>query len=280
MPDTSVPSQARTTAAYRLAVEDADFLMRDEMRATRFALEYQKVDLAMRDWRIDSTVTILGSARIQSQEEAERGLEVAEALAAVNSPGCEASVAEARKRLELSKWYEVAREFGRIVAERGGSLRPYGRRQNVVLTGGGPGIMEAGNRGAAEAGAPTVGMTIQLEHEEAPNRWITPGLDFRFHYFHMRKFQMFMRASAIAAFPGGYGTFEELFEALTLRQCQKSHPFQIVVFGREWWEKAFDAGFLADEGVISRRDLDLFTWAETAEQGWEALLRSGLHLPG
>lgn len=272
----ATPSQrlASEEPAYRLAVRDPDFLLRDEMRGLRFAMEYEKASLALADHGIASTVTIMGSARIPSREDAEASLAVA-----LSSGGGVASLARARKRLEMSRWYEMARSFGRIVSERGGALKPYGPKRNVVLTGGGPGIMEAGNRGASEAGAPSIGMGIELPHEQGLNAWVTPGLGFNFHYFHVRKFSMVARSSGIAIFPGGFGSLDECFECLTLLQVGKSHGFPVVLFGREWWERLMNLPFLADEGLIERRDLDLVRWAESAEDGWQAMLDGGLTVP-
>lgn len=258
--------------AYRLAIRDPDFLLRDEMRGMRFAMEYEKVALALRDHGIASTVTVMGSARIPPREDAEA------ALAAARASGDGVACERARKALELSQWYEVARQFGRLVSERGGAMRPYGPKRNVVLTGGGPGIMEAGNRGAFEVGAPSIGMGIELPHEQGLNRWVTPGLGFNFHYFHLRKFSLVKDTAGVAVFPGGYGSLDETFECLVLLQTLKSHRFPLVLFGREWWERLLNLPFLAEEGVISPEDLDLVRWAETAEEGWQAMLDGGLRV--
>lgn len=268
---TDTPRNAFEAAAYRLAVTDRDFLQRDEMRGMRFAMEHDKVALALRDQGVASTVAIMGSARIPSREDAE------EALAAALGGGADdEAVAAASKRLEMSRWYEVARGFGRIVSERGGALRPCGAKRNVVLTGGGPGIMEAGNRGAADAGAPSIGMGIELPHEQGLNRYVTPTLGFNFHYFLTRKHAMVQMASGVAVLPGGFGTLDEFFEVATLLQTRKSHGFPLVLFGREWWERVLNLPFLADEGLIKRGDLELVRWAEDAEEGWQAMLDGGL----
>ena len=255
-----------------LAVEDTDFLLRDEMRSIRFALEYAKAELALRDWGIRSTIIVFGSARIPSPEQAE-----AAAAAAQNETEKEVA-AKLKQRSEL---YTIAREFGRIASERGGAFAPRNRwRDNVIATGGGPGIMEAANRGAADVGAPSVGFNITLPHEQLPNAYITPELSFRFHYFAMRKMHLAMRANALAVFPGGYGTLDELFELLTLQQTHKAPPAPIVLFHESYWRRIINFEALAEEGMISPLDLKLFEFAETAEDAWASLVRRGLHAHG
>jgi uncharacterized protein (TIGR00730 family) len=243
--------------SHTLAIDDPEFLRRPETRALRFALEFQKADLVLEDWRIRSTICMFGSARIRSPEQ----------LAAGAAP------------TPHDGWYEVARRFARIVAERGGSSRPYGERDNVVVTGGGPGIMEAVNRGASEAGAPTVGMSISLPKEQGCNPFVTPGLALKFHYFAMRKMHLVMRANAVVAFPGGFGTFDEIFEVLTLDQTGKGHRIPLIAFGKEFWSKVVDLGYLADSGLISERDASMLTVVDDPEEGWEALIRLGLFVP-
>lgn len=255
-----------------LAVEDTEFLLRDEMRSIRFALEYAKPELELRDWGIRSTIIVFGSARIASPEQAE-------ATAKAASNDAERARAEAmRKQAEL---YQVAREFAQIASRRGGSFAPKNRwRDNVIATGGGPGIMEAANRGAHDAGAPTIGFNITLPHEQVPNAYITPELYFRFHYFAMRKMHLAMRANALAVFPGGFGTMDELFEVLTLQQTRKARPTPIVLFGESYWRKIVNFDALVDEGMIAAEDLKLFEFAETAEDGWASLIRRGLDTHG
>ncbi|WP_135467898.1 LOG family protein [Crenalkalicoccus roseus] len=258
--------------SYRLAIEDADFLRRDEMRALRFAMEYGKAELALRDWGVRSTVVVFGSARIPAPE-------AAEAFVAAAPPERRAR-AEALAR--LSPWYEKARAFARLVSLRGGALASGGKpRDNVIATGGGPGIMEAANRGAADVGAPSIGFNISLPHEQAPNRWSTPELTFRFHYFAMRKMHLAMRANALAVFPGGFGTLDELFEILTLLQTGKAPPVAVVLFGRAWWSGVIGWRMLAEHGMVEPRDLDLFAMVDEPEEAWEALLARGLkaHTP-
>jgi len=255
-----------------LAVEDTEFLLRDEMRSIRFALEYAKPELELRDWGIRSTIIVFGSARIASPEQAE-------AAAKAASNDAERSRAEAMQK--QSELYQIAREFGQIASQRGGSFAPKNRwRDNVIATGGGPGIMEAANRGAHDAGAPTIGFNITLPHEQVPNPYITPELYFRFHYFAMRKMHLAMRANALAVFPGGFGTMDELFEVLTLQQTKKAPPTPIVLFRESYWRKIVNFDALVEEGMIAADDLKLFEFAETAEEGWDSLVRRGLQAHG
>jgi uncharacterized protein (TIGR00730 family) len=257
-----------------LAVEDTEFLLRDEMRAFRFGMEYAKAELALRDWGVRSTIVVFGSARIPSPEMAE-----AELAAARDA------VAEARARRRLAqahRYYVVARRFARIASKEGGALTPVeGQRDNVIATGGGPGIMEAANRGAADAGAPSIGFNITLPREQMPNPYSTPELTFRFHYFGMRKMHLAMRANALAVFPGGFGTMDELFEILTLTQTGKAPPMPILLFGREFWTRVVNFPALAEEELVEPQDLELFKIVDEAEEGWEVLLRRGLlaHTP-
>ncbi len=238
-------SSQKHAASYRLAVEDPDFLLRDEMRDIRFALEYAKADLGMRDWGIRSTVIVFGSARTKPE----------------------------------SPRYEAARQFGRIVSERGGALAPHHRwRDNVIATGGGGGIMEAANRGAMEAEAPTIGFNIVLPEEQEPNAYTTPELTFLFHYFAMRKMHMAMRANALVAFPGGFGTLDELFEFLTLVQTGKMRHVPIVLYEEVYWRKIVSFDALLAEGMIGPEEMGLFEFAEAPEAAWEALLRHGVKM--
>ncbi|MDH7797838.1 MULTISPECIES: TIGR00730 family Rossman fold protein [unclassified Beijerinckia] len=255
-----------------LAVEDTEFLLRDEMRPIRFALEYSKAELSLRDWGIRSTIIVFGSARIPSPEQAAT-------TAAKAQTDAEKTLAE--KGQKRSEFYRIAREFAHIASQRGGALAPKNRwRDNVITTGGGPGIMEAANRGAFDAGAPTVGFNITLPHEQEPNPYITPELSFRFHYFAMRKMHLAMRARALAVFPGGFGTLDELFEVLTLQQTHKAPPAPIVLFGESYWRRIINFDAFVEEGMISADDLKLFEFAETAEEGWASLVRRGLHIQG
>jgi hypothetical protein len=259
--------------SYLLPVEDTEFLLRDEMRSIRFALEYGKAEMSLRDWGVRSTVVVFGGARVPSPEQAEvllKGVRGKEALAV------------ARKRAALSVWYEEARRFGRIVSERGGALiSDHGPRDNVIATGGGPGIMEAANRGAADAGAPSIGFNITLPSEQEPNRYSTPDLTFRFHYFAMRKMHLAMRANALAVFPGGFGTMDELFEILNLQQTGKAPPMPVVLFGRDYWSRVINFDAIVEAGLVSSADLQLFDIVDDTEEAWQSMIRRGLvaHVP-
>ncbi len=255
-------SAQKASPSYRLAIEDTDFLLRDEMRPQRFALEFAKVEYALRDWGVRSTVVVFGSARVPPPEAA------AEAPAPLRA---------------MAPWYAVAQEFGRLVSLRGGALAPEGRlRDNVIATGGGPGLMEAANRGAAEVGAPSIGFNIGLPHEQNPNPYSTPALTFRFHYFAMRKMHLAMRANALAVFPGGFGTFDEMFEVLTLIQTRKAPPVAVVLFGRDYWNEVINFPALVRHGMVSPADLELFRLVDSAEEAWAWLTTHGLqaHTPG
>ncbi|MBL8835898.1 MAG: LOG family protein [Alphaproteobacteria bacterium] len=256
-------SAQKEAAAYRLAALDNDFVLGDSMRGVRFLLEYAKAEEQLRAWGVRSTIVVFGSARIRA-----------------DGDGFDAQRPNRNGR--RTRWYEEARAFGRIVSERGGALNPRGgMRDNVIATGGGGGIMEAANRGAWEAGAPTVGFNITLPHEQEPNAFTTADLTFRFHYFAMRKMHLAMRANALVAFPGGFGTMDELFELLTLRQTGKAPPLPIALFDRSYWTRIVNFDALIDEGMIAPADLDLFGFADTAEATWEMLVARGLkaHTP-
>lgn len=264
----------RHSPSYRLPVHDLDYLLRDELRGLRFALEYGKADLALRDWRVRSTIVVFGSARIPSPERAE-------AMRAAARTADEKALAELRAG--QVHWYEQARNFARLVSVRGGALGIGfdGMRDNVIATGGGPGIMEAANRGAAEVGAPSIGFNIRLPTEEEPNSWSTPSLTFRFHYFAMRKMHLVMRANALVVFPGGFGTFDELFELLTLQQSHKAPRMPVILFGRKYWREVVNFEALAAHGMIARGDLELFDMVDEVDEGWAAMLERGLiaHTP-
>ena len=271
-------SAQRRSQSYLLPVEDTAFLLRDELRGVRFALEYEKAELSLRDWGIRSTIIVFGSARIPSPE----------AAAAARAAATTDEERRAADRLDhLAPIYEAARAFGRIASERGGAFAPHNRwRDNVIATGGGPGIMEAANRGAQEAGAPSIGFNITLPNEQQPTAYSTPELTFQFHYFNMRKMHFAMRASALVAFPGGFGTIDELFEILTLVQTHKAPAIPIVLFSEAYWRRVINFDALVEEGTVSDQDLKIFQFADTAEEAWNALLRGGLkvgepeHRPG
>ncbi len=251
-----------------LAVDDGVFLRRDELRGIRFALEYERAELALRDWGVHSTVIVFGSARIPSPE----------MLKAARDGSVSAVHAQRLEKLApLARYYEVAREFGRIVSQRGGALeRTLDGRHNVIATGGGPGIMEAANRGAAEAGAPSIGFNIALPHEQLPNPYSTPELTFQFHYFAMRKMHLAMRARALAVFPGGFGTMDELFEILTLQQTGKGHDATVVLVGGDFWHDAVGFDRLLERGLVDAEDLALYRIVDTAEEAWAYLVERGL----
>jgi hypothetical protein len=266
-------SARRRSRSYKLPVEDLDFLLRDEMRDIRFALEYAKPELLLRDWGIRSTIIIFGSARTPSPEQAE---------AAVTAATTDAERAAAQRMVRRSTLYSAARELGRIISERGGAFSPEHRwRDNVVATGGGPGIMEAANRGAFDAGAPSIGFNVTLPKEQQPNQYSTPELTFQFHYFAMRKMHLAMRANALVVFPGGFGTMDELFEILTLEQTRKAPGMPIVLFDQAYWRRMINFDALVEEEVIAADDLALFEFADTAEAAWEVMVRRGLkaHIP-
>jgi len=270
-PPTASNRAQLAAASYRLPAVDPDFLLSEEMRGVRFQLEWTKADMLLRDWGIRSTLIVFGSARVPSPEQH------AALRAAARTPE-EAAYAELRGR--QTRYYEAAREFGRIASLRGGALAPRDRwRDNVIATGGGPGVMEAANRGALESGAPSIGFNITLPTEQQPNPFTTPELTFRFHYFAMRKMHLAARARALVVFPGGFGTLDELFEVLTLLQTRKAPPLPVVLFGRDYWKRVISFQALADEGMVAPVDLDLFSYAETAEEVWSLLVSRGVADP-
>jgi hypothetical protein len=256
--------------SYRPADRDPDFLEWDSVRGMRLAIDYQKAELLLEQNRIEHTIVVFGSTRLREPAAAERHLRDAEAAAAgaPADPELARRLEVARRLLSKSHYYDVAREFGRLVGRA--QLDPGGGRV-VVMTGGGPGIMEAANRGASDAGAKTVGLNITLPHEQFPNPYVTPDLCFSFHYFAIRKLHFLNRARALVAFPGGFGTLDEVFETLTLIQTRKMPPVPIVLVGRSYWERVFDVEFLLSEGTIDPEDRELFGYAETAEQAWRMI---------
>lgn len=263
-PDNGCQTQS---GAYLLPALDTEFLLGDSMRGVRFLLEYAKAEERLRQWGVRSTIVVFGSARVL-----EGGSPDPEDASGTLPLG-----AEPRPGRSSARWYDEARRFGRIASERGGALHSVdGQRDNVIATGGGPGIMEAVNRGAADVGAPSVGFNVRLPHEQEPNAYSTPDLTFLFHYFAMRKMHLAMRASALVIFPGGFGTLDELFEILTLRQTGKAPPIPIVLFDRDYWTGVINFERLVQEEMIHPEDLDLFAYAETAEEAWECLVRRGL----
>ena len=249
---------AQTRApSYKLAYRDTDFLLRDELRPLRFQLELMKAEMLLDEAKVGSTLVVYGSARIPSPD-------AAEALVAAAQTPEKRKVAE--RLAAKAHYYDEARKLGRIAGDCG--IVENGMRQFVVCSGGGPSIMEAANRGAADAGSDTIGLNIVLPHEQAPNEYVTPGLSFQFHYFALRKMHFLIRARAVAVFPGGFGTLDEFMELLTLVQTGKMKPVPILLFGREFWSRIIDFEAMADEGVINHDDLNLFHWVETAEEAW------------
>jgi uncharacterized protein (TIGR00730 family) len=246
--------------SYRLAFRDTDFLLREELRPVRFQLELLKPEMLLDEAGVGSTLVMYGSARIPPPEAVETALEGARDL-----PVEQRMVVE--RLAEKAKYYGEARALARLVSEK--AIVENGQRQFVVCSGGGPSIMEAANRGAHDAGAESVGLNIVLPHEQAPNPYVTPHLSFQFHYFALRKMHFLLRARAVAVFPGGFGTFDELFELLTLIQTGKMKRIPVLLFGKEFWTRVIDFGALAREGVISPEDLELIIWCETAEEAWE-----------
>lgn len=254
-----VPDTPQTRApAYRLAFTDDDFMCREELRPVRLQLELLKPQMIMDERGIQSTIVLMGSARIPDPTGT-----AAQAEAPVIETAAGGKAEAARDAAGLSRWYEEARKLARIMTER--SLESYGR-ENVIMTGGGPGIMEAGNRGAADAGGHSIGLNIVLPHEQAPNGYVTPDLCFNFHYFAIRKMHFLMRAKAVCIFPGGFGTLDEMFEALTLIQTGRMEKVPFLLFGREFWERIINWQALAEAGTISADDLGLFRFVETAEE--------------
>jgi uncharacterized protein (TIGR00730 family) len=247
---TSSPSNAAqiAAAAYRLPAIDPDFILGDTTRGIRFQLEYQKAEERLRAWGVETTVVVFGSARVRDGEG--------------------------------TGWYEGARAFARLCSLEGGARHSHKPLYNVIATGGGPGIMEAANRGAYDAEAPSIGYNITLPMEQEPNAFSTPDLTFLFHYFAMRKMHFAMRAAALVVFPGGFGTMDELFEILTLRQTRKmTKPLPVVLYDSKFWTKTINFQNFVDTKLISVTDLDMFAMADTPEQAWDILKKSGLPIP-
>jgi len=252
------------------AYEDIDFLKRDDLRPVRLQLELLKPELLMNEQKIRSTIVVFGSARLRSEEQAKRALAAAEKRlqADPHSDRARREYRKAQLMLKNSCYYEEAREFARIVST---SCQIDGECDFVMVTGGGPGIMEAANRGAFDVGAKSVGLNITIKHEQEPNPYITPELCFQFHYFALRKMHFLMRAKALVVFPGGFGTLDELFETLTLIQTQKVKPIPVLLFAQAYWQKLINFDFLASEGMIARDDLKLFRYVEKATEAWEVI---------
>jgi uncharacterized protein (TIGR00730 family) len=256
--------------SYRVAYKDVDFLARPEMRAARLELELLKPELFLQQSGIRSTIVVFGSTQIVESSEARRRLDQArsELAASQNDRERQRAVARAECLVERSHYYEIAREFARLVSA---ACQNEKWCDNVIVTGGGPGIMEAANRGAHDVGAKSVGLNIRLPQEQQPNPYITPNLCFQFHYFAMRKLHFLLRAKALVAFPGGFGTLDELFDALTLRQTGRMQIIPVILVGREYWQRVINFQFLADQGTIADKDLELLSFVETAQEAWDVI---------
>ncbi|MEY4749871.1 MAG: hypothetical protein RIQ60_2085 [Pseudomonadota bacterium] len=265
---TAVEDAARATSrydgpesAYHLAFTDVPFLLRDELRPVRMQLELLKPELVQREQGIESTIVIFGSARIKAPSDAERQLVDA------HDNGDSAAIRSAELQLDMSRYYAIAQEFAAIVTRASSHMSA----PIHVVTGGGPGVMEAGNRGAFEAGGKSIGLNIVLPHEQAPNPYITPELCFQFHYFAIRKMHFLMRSIALVCFPGGFGTLDELFETLTLMQTGKCRRRPILLFGRSFWDKLLNLEHLVETGMINPEDVHLIRFVETAEEAWSLI---------
>lgn len=268
-----VDSPQTRSPSYTLAYQDTDFLLRDELRPVRLQLELLKPELIQIEKKIESTVVIFGSARILDPESASAQVKAAESEAGKNpaDPLQEQKVKRAHQALAGSRYYEEARKLARLISA---DCQCGERLTHVVTTGGGPGIMEAANRGAHDAGAVSMGLNIVLPFEQAPNPYITPELSFQFHYFAIRKMHFLMRARALVVFPGGFGTMDELFETLTLVQTGKIRAIPILLFGKKFWQRAINLDVFVEEGTISPGDKDLFRFVESAEEAWDLISRA------
>ena len=249
--------------AHRLAFADPEFLLRRETRGIRFQLEMLKPDLAQAEAGIEHTVVVFGSARFVDRAAAQAQLQIAQ------QSGQAQDIAKAQALVRNAEHYENARAFAQMVSKTCSCLP--NDEKLFICTGGGPGIMEAANRGAQEAGAPSVALNIALPHEQHPNPYVTPDLSFKFHYFALRKMHFMMRAKALVAFPGGFGTLDELFEVMTLVQTRKARPVPILLFGTTFWKGLINMNVLIEEGTISASDLQLFHYVDTPEAAWQAI---------
>jgi uncharacterized protein (TIGR00730 family) len=270
LPEMVTPQTA--SPSYRLAFEDVDFLLRQDLRPVRLQLELLKPELLQQQHGIKSTIAVFGSARIPAPEQAAKVLAEAEAAAraAPDDHAAARKVSVARRMAANSRYYEEARRFAQIVT---GTCASKDVCDFVIKTGGGPGIMEAANRGADDVGGKSIGLNIVLPMEQAPNTYITPDLCFRFHYFAIRKMHFLTRSKALVVFPGGFGTLDELFEAATLIQTGKIEAIPILLFGREYWERVINIDTMIAEGMAGAADKDLFTFVETAEEAWSFIVK-------
>lgn len=268
-----VPTPQTLSPSYRLAYKDTEFLLKDELRPVRLQLELLKPELILKEHNIEDTVIVFGSSRIPEPDAAEKQLAEAESVAREN-PADELLARRARIMRSIaanSMYYEESRRLSFLISQ---ARKNSGNFNLVVITGGGPGIMEAANRGAFDAGAESIGLNIVLPFEQRPNDYITPALSFQFHYFAIRKMHFLMRAKALVVFPGGFGTLDELFETLTLIQTKKIKSIPILIFGKEFWDRTINFKAMAEEGVISPEDLGLFQYVETAEEACEIIIKS------
>lgn len=257
--------------AFHVAFTDKEFLLREELRPLRLQLEALKPEMIQQDQRIEATVVVFGSARVPEPKMAREQLAVVRQAAKEDPKNAQLKqqVRIAEKICEKTYYYQESRKLGRIISEARLSNRR--KFKFVVMTGGGPGLMEAANRGAYDAEAKSIALNILLPHEQRPNPYVTPELCFQFHYFAIRKMHFLLRAQAVVVFPGGFGTLDELFETLTLIQTEKMEPIPLLLFGKSYWNRIINFQALVDEGVISPKDLDLFTYVETAEEAWTAI---------
>jgi uncharacterized protein (TIGR00730 family) len=259
------------SSSYQMGIADPEFLSGAEARGVHLEVDYLKADALLKQHNIEQTIVVFGSTRICEAPMARRRVEALRAAASADAGNSKLKrqLAIAERVLAKSHYYDVAREFGRLVSK---ANRDLNGGHTVIMTGGGPGIMEAANRGAFDVGAETVGLNIRLPQEQYPNPYISTDLCFSFHYFAIRKLHFLLRAKALVAFPGGYGTFDEVFEVLTLIQTRKIKPIPVVLVGEAYWRRAFDVEFLVDEGVIDLEDCELFWFAETADEIWSGIL--------
>ena len=259
-----------SSPSYRLAELDMDFLGRGEQRPVRMQLELQKAETLLRENSITSTVVVFGGTQVLARPKAEAKLVRAKERLHRNpkDPLAARAIVRAERGVTKSRFYDEAREFSHIVSS---TCQRDGKCDFVIMTGGGPGVMEAANRGAFEIGAKSIGLNIELPHEQEPNPFITPELCFQFSYFALRKFHFILRAAALVVFPGGFGTLDELFNTLTLRQTGRMQEIPIILYGEQYWRSVIDFQMLADEGVIADDNLDLLQFAESPQQAWDMI---------
>ncbi len=257
-------------SSYRLAFLDNDFLRREDLRPLRFELELLKPEILMIEKGIRSTIVVFGGTQVTDEDEAAAQLaQASEALRlSPNDPALQRDVKRAERIKDKAHYYRECRQFARIVSEHN---KKYGDGEFIVMTGGGPGIMEAANRGAHDVNADSIGLNITLPFEQVPNPYVTPGLCFQFNYFAIRKMHFLLRAKALVCFPGGFGTLDELFNTLTLRQTERMQKIPIILYGRKYWQRVVDFQFLADEGVVRDEHIELFQYADSPDEAWKII---------